>query len=73
VRERARYLPLDPQEEHIPPAGSLPAGFRRMTNEDGDDWLEGRKGRIYQSGYHAFVFCEPCNNDTRSGVPTITI
>jgi hypothetical protein len=53
-------------KEHIPAKGGMPPGAARVEVRDADQYLEDRRGRIYQRGYHDSVFCEDCNRLTGS-------
>ena len=50
--------------EHIPPKSSLGTSGYSVTVQSGDEYFDGRPGRVYQRGFHAPVLCEACNNLT---------
>lgn len=52
--------------EHIPPKSSLGKSGYAVTVQRGDDYFEGRRGQLYQRGFHTPVLCETCNKITGS-------
>ena len=51
-------------KEHIPSKGAFKDREYRVEIQDGEAWLEGRPGRIYQRGFHRHTLCQKCNNET---------